>query len=92
MNALNAILFAALGSAMEVLPKFFPSWFPPTGSDQSSTRALWLSLMGAVQIALGVGFVVRAHVIPGFIRFFSSARASDSGTFAIPTSRGVTVR
>jgi hypothetical protein len=92
MNALNAILFAALGSAMEALPKLFPSWFPPTGSDQSSARALWLSLMGVVQIALGTGFILRAHVVPGFFRFFSSARATESGTFAIPSSRGVTVR
>jgi hypothetical protein len=92
MNALNAVVFAALGSSMEILPKIFPSWFPPTGSDQSSTRALWLALMGAVQIAIGLGFIVRAHVIPGFQRVFSSARATEPGTLALPNPRGAQVR
>jgi hypothetical protein len=62
------------------------------GSDHSGARALWLSLMGFVQISLGVGFIVRAYVIPAVLRFFSSARATESGTFAIPGSRGVSVR
>jgi hypothetical protein len=92
MNALNAIVFAALGSAMEALPRIFPAWFPPTGSDQSSTRALWLGTMGAVQITLGVGFVVRSHFVPFFFRAFSSARASGAGTLALPTAPAVTVR
>jgi hypothetical protein len=92
MNALNAIVFAAFGSAMEALPRFFPSWFPPTGSDQSSARALWLSTMGAVQITLGVGFVVRAHFVPFFSRLFSTARATEAGALALPNARGVTAR
>jgi hypothetical protein len=54
MNALDALVFAALGAVMEILPKAFPSWFPPTGSDQASARALWLALMGVVQISIGV--------------------------------------
>ncbi len=92
MNALNAIVFAALGSAMEALPRIFPSWFPPTGSDQSSTRALWLATMGAVQITIGFGFVIRAHVLPLVTRVFTSARATESGTLALPSARGVTTR
>lgn len=92
MNALNAIIFAALGSVMEILPKVFPSWFPPTGSDQSSTRALWLGLMGAVQITLAVGFIVRAYLVPGIFRIFSSARGAESGNLALPATRGITVR
>jgi len=77
---------------MEVLPKVFPSWFPPTGADQSSTRALWLALMGAVQITLGLGFIIRAHVVPGVYRIFSSAPAAGAGALALPHARGVTVR
>jgi hypothetical protein len=92
MNALNAIFFAALGSSMEIMPKVFPSWFPPTGSDQSSTRALWLALMGAVQITIGMGFVVRAYAIPAFLRIFSSAHATEPGALALPSTRGVHVR
>jgi hypothetical protein len=92
MNALNALVFAALGSVMEVLPSIFPSWFPPTGSDRSSTRALWLALMGVVQITLGVGFIVRAYVVPGFFRIVSRTPAATSGTLALPHARGATVR
>jgi hypothetical protein len=77
---------------MEVLPKVFPSWFPPTGSDQSSTRALWLALMGAVQISIGMGFIVRAHVVPAVLRVFSSAHAAEPGALALPSPRGVHVR
>ena len=77
---------------MEILPKIFPSWFPPTGSDQSSTRALWLTLMGAVQIAIGLSYIVRAQVIPAFLRVFSSARATEAGTLALPNPRGAQVR
>jgi hypothetical protein len=92
MNALNALAFAAMGAVMEALPRIFPAWFPPTGSDQSSTRALWLTLMGAVQISLGAGFIFRAHFVPLFIRAFSSAPATESGTFALPNARGVNAR
>jgi hypothetical protein len=91
MNAFNAIVFAAFGSAMEALPRLFPSWFPPTGSDQSSTRALWLATMGAVQITLGIGFVVRAHFVPFFSRIFSTARSTGSGALGLP-ARGATAR
>jgi hypothetical protein len=92
MNALNALAFAALGSVMEILPKMFPSWFPPTGSDQWSTRAVWLGLMGAVQITLGVGFIVRAHVVPFLFSIVSSAPAAETGTLALPNPRGVNAR
>jgi hypothetical protein len=92
MNALNAIVFAALGSVMEALPRLFPSWFPPTGSDQSSSRALWLALMGAVQITIGFGFIVRAHLVPVFARVFSTAPATEPGALALPNARAVTLR
>lgn len=91
MNAVNALVFAAFGAVMEFLPKAFPSWFPPARADQDSARALWLALMGAVQIALGVGFLVRVHVVPVAYRLFSLI-PSGSGTLALPSPRGVNVR
>ena len=90
MNALNAIVFAALGSAMEALPRMFPSLFPPTGSDESSTRALWLSTMGVVQLAIGIGFIFRVYLVPLIHRIFSTARAANAGTLALPSVRGMT--
>jgi hypothetical protein len=89
MNATNALLFAAFGSVMEVLPKLFPTWFPPSGADQSSCRALWLLLMGAVQVTIGVGFILRAHAAPAVLRVFASVPASEPGTLALPTPRAL---
>jgi hypothetical protein len=92
MNAFNAVVFTAFGSAMEILPKVFPSWFPPTGSDQASTRALWLAIMGAVQISIGIGFIVWAHLVPAVYRILSSVPAQESGALALPIAPGVTTR
>jgi hypothetical protein len=92
MNAINALIFAALGSVMEFLPRAFPSWFPSGSADQSSARAMWLSVMGAVQITLGVGLVLRTHIFPAFSRIFVSAPAQQPGTLALPAARGVTGR
>jgi hypothetical protein len=88
MNAFNALVFAAMGAVMEILPRAFPSWFPPSGSDQASARALWLALMGVVQISVAVGFVVRFQVVPFGYRMLSMAR-SESGPLAIPSARVV---
>jgi hypothetical protein len=92
MNAMNAVVFAALGSVMEILPRLFPSWFPPTGSDQSSTRALWLAVMGALQMALGAGFIVRCHLVPAIFRIFTHGSATEQGALALPSARVVTGR
>jgi hypothetical protein len=92
MNALNALIFAVLGSVMEILPRAFPSWFPTAGADQSSGRALWLTLMGVVQIALGFGFLIRAHVIPAALRIISTVPAAGTGSLALPSARGVNLR
>jgi hypothetical protein len=91
MNAVNALIFAALGSVMEVLPAAFPSWFPPSGSDQASARALWLSFMGAVQISIGLGVIVRFQVLPFALRLLAMV-PRESGTLALPNARSVTGR
>jgi hypothetical protein len=91
MNAANALVFAILGSVMEMLPRAFPSLFPHSGPDQASARALWLSFMGALQVTVGVGFVVRYHVVPSALRLLSHV-PTGSGSLALPSARSVTGR
>ncbi|HMD62314.1 MAG TPA: hypothetical protein VKG78_12830 [Opitutaceae bacterium] len=89
MNGSNAIIFSLIGSAMEALPIAFPSWFLPMGADHSSARALWLDTMGAAQIGLGLGYLVRAHLFPAAVRLLSAIRERDSGQFALADPRAV---
>jgi hypothetical protein len=44
-----------------------------------------------VQISVGVGYIVRAHVIP-FVHGIVSVGPAESGTLALPSPRGVTTR
>jgi hypothetical protein len=92
MNDLDALIFALLGSVMEFLPIVFPSWFPRSGADQSSARALWLGVMGATQVAIGAGYVIRAHVVPAVIRMFSATPGGDRSSVALSNSRAVAGR
>jgi hypothetical protein len=91
MKVANALIFAAFGSVMEILPKAFPSWFPPSGSDQASARAMWLSFMGALQIAVGFGILVRFQLLPFAFRLLALV-PRDSGTLALPSARSVSGR
>ncbi len=59
MNGTNALVFAVFGFLMEALPVACPSWFPPSGADGTSARALWLETMGAVQLGTGALHGVR---------------------------------
>ncbi|HEY4990319.1 MAG TPA: hypothetical protein VII09_10955, partial [Opitutaceae bacterium] len=79
-------------SVMEIVPRAFPSLFPPSGADQASGRALWLALMGTVQIVLGFGFIIRTQVIPAALRILSAVPAAGTGSLALPSPRGVTSR
>jgi hypothetical protein len=92
MNILNAVAFAAVGSLMEILPRAFPAWFPPTHADQASCRALWLDLMGAVQITLGLGYLIRSRVLPAIVRIASVAPDGEQGALALRTARGLADR
>jgi hypothetical protein len=92
MNILNAIAFAAMGSLMELLPRAFPSWFPPTHADQASCRALWLDLMGAVQMTLGLGFVLRTQVLPAVFRALLMVPAGERENLALANPRTVGTR
>jgi hypothetical protein len=89
VNAINAFIFMTMGSAMGLLPLLFPAWFPPTGADASCARALWLEVMAATQIALGLGYIIQARVLPFAARLISVIRASDSGALALSKTRGV---
>ncbi len=92
MNATNALAFAVIGSLMELLPRAFPTWFPPSGADQASCRALWLSVMGAAQITIGLGFLLTAYGLPSFRRLFVRLPSTESGSLILPESRGITIR
>jgi hypothetical protein len=61
MNSANAYGFVAFGLLLSALPIVFPVWFPPTGLDGSSARALWMQCMGVVQMILGLGYLLRVH-------------------------------
>jgi hypothetical protein len=88
MNGVNAAIFALIGAGMELLPRLFPSWFPPTGGDQSNTRALWLAVMGVTQIGLAAGYGFRAYVVPFTLRVVSSVPATERTPLALPNPRG----
>ena len=57
MNSGNAIGFIVLGAVMSVLPHLFPGLCPATGFDGTSARALWLQLMGLVELAVGGSYL-----------------------------------
>ncbi|HEY5227987.1 MAG TPA: hypothetical protein VIJ19_05565 [Opitutaceae bacterium] len=92
MNANNALLFAAFGSIMEIVPRVFPSLFPHCGADEFSCRSLWLQLMGAVQITIGAGFIGLNYVAPLAGRIFSRGRTQEGGALVLPAARGASVR
>lgn len=46
---------------MWTLPLVAPSLFPPTAIDGSSTRAIWLQLMGLVQTVIGLSYLVSCY-------------------------------
>src|ERR1043166_1891116 len=72
MNTGNALGFLGFGAIMGLLPAVAPSWFPATGIDGSSARALWLQMMGVVQATMGLFFLVRLQLIPAAIRWLAS--------------------
>jgi phosphate/sulfate permease len=84
MNALNALVFAAVGSAMELLPRLCPSLFPHGAAAETSSRALWVLVMGAVQIVIGLGFLFWSRVLPLSYRLVSAAHASHPALALAP--------
>jgi hypothetical protein len=92
VNALNAYIFMAMGSAMGLLPHVFPSWIAPNGDDASSARVIWLYVMATTQVAVGLGFVIQAQVIPFATRLMSADSAAAAGSLALPKAPVVSGR
>jgi hypothetical protein len=90
MNALNALLFALLGFAMESLPHLFPTWFPRNCADRDSTQALWLAFVGGTQVAIGAAFIGWVHILPALARAIRTSPAGEAGTLPLPVARGMT--
>lgn len=53
----HALGFLSIGLVMLLVQQFAPGLCPPNGFDGSSGRALWLGVMGTLQLALGGGGV-----------------------------------
>jgi len=83
MNLPNALVFSAFGALMELLPRAFPAWFPPDHADAASCRALWLNLMGAIQVTLGAGYLIRSRVAPVLVRILSVAKDGEPVALAL---------
>ena len=77
---------------MEMVPSAFPAWFPPSGADQASTRALWLALMGWVQVAIALGFLVQMRMVPAVARFLAFVSGAQPIALPLPNARGAAPR
>jgi hypothetical protein len=77
-----------MGSAMAIVAHVFPSLFPATSADLSSSRVLWLYVMATTQVAIGLGYVVQANVFPLAARLILAVRGSETGSLALPKARG----
>jgi hypothetical protein len=74
MNSANAGGFVIFGLMFGLLPTLAPAWFPATGLDGSSARAMWLQVMGPLQAAIGLAFLVRFEVLPAIARWLADER------------------
>jgi hypothetical protein len=92
MNATNALIFATFGFLMEIAPRAFPTLFPQCGADQYSCRALWLFVIGATQITIGVGFIALNNLAPFAMSIVSRTRAQAGARLPLPEPRGVSIR
>jgi phosphate/sulfate permease len=75
MNTAHALGFFALGLVMLLIPVVAPGSFPGHGPDGSNAQALWLAVMGGVQLAIGLMWAGQLAV---------SRFADDLATFALP--------
>ncbi len=78
MTLRNAGGFLSFGLVMGLLPLLAPSWFPRTGIDGTSTRALWLEVMGVMQTLLGGGPLVWKIAVPALVRWLAYVPAPVS--------------
>ena len=62
MNSSNSFGYMLVGVVLVMWPMLAPEGFPPTGFDGTSTRALWLEVMGAAQMAIGIATLLQTWV------------------------------
>lgn len=79
MNTANAFGFFLFGLVLAMLPLVAPTYFPPTGFDGTSTRALWLHVVGSAQVIIGVVWL--GQVVSGKL-------ADQLATFEMPVLDG----
>lgn len=82
---MRALGFLVTGAVLGFIPRLAPSWCPLTGVDGSSTRELWLHLMGTLQIGIAmVYFLQRAVSALGNVMEYNPnpQRAAGLGQFS----------
>lgn len=84
MNFKHATSFMMVGAVLGYLPDIFPGWCPATGVDGSSAGALWLNLMGTVQIAIAMSYFAR-RVLGSIAMLMEYAPAAASAGLELPT-------
>jgi hypothetical protein len=77
MNRANALTFLVIGVSMWLLPVVSPDSFRHVAVDGSSTRALWLQVMGLVQLGLGATYLLKHYPLV-------SRRAPEAATVSMP--------
>ncbi|HVU35879.1 MAG TPA: hypothetical protein VHE61_20735 [Opitutaceae bacterium] len=75
MNNGNALGFVVFGAVMWLLPIAAPGWFPHGAVDGTSARAIWIELMGTVELVLGLSFLVHRWCVPAVQRWISLGEA-----------------
>ena len=75
---------------MGFLPTVAPAWFPPTGFDGTSVRAIWLETMSIVQGALGCSYLILRWVMPAMSRAVSFRPQTQTSTAGSLVSAGTT--
>lgn len=76
MNHANALTMITLGAIMVAAPHVAPDWFQPTAIDGSSTRALWLSVVGTTQSGLAALWLLREALAQAWQRLQTALPAA----------------
>ncbi len=79
MNNENATAFALIGTALAILPIIYPEPF----SSLSTTRLLWLQLMGAVNASIGLGWHA-IDFVQANLALLERRHASPTGEVVVP--------
>jgi hypothetical protein len=89
MNTGNALGFLLFGTVMGALPALAPEWFPPTGLDGSSGRALWLEVMALVQAGWSTSHLFSRWVMPAAARAWAALPQRKPAAVLLPASSQV---